>query len=292
MSWWQAIILGIVQGASEFLPVSSSGHLLLLEKSGVGNENLFFNIMLHVGTLAAVLVAMRKTWRPLLRHPKNKTNLFVLIACIPTVLIALVFKHVFPELIEGQFLALGFMLSAVLIFCAEKLILTKNNVNTIKTSALTGVIQGIAVLPGISRSGATISAMRLLGIEKEEATSFSFLLSIPIILGSAVYESISLAVSYHAAADSFFNLQTVASSSLNTSPNLADAVLSEAETFASFGGVGLLPLVLGMLFAFGAGLLAVNGFLKLVKKHSMLGFAFYDAAASVLVLVLLGLKLI
>lgn len=285
MTWWQAIILGIIQGASEFLPISSSGHLLLLEKLGIGEENLFFNIMLHVGTLAAVLIAMRKTWLPLIRHPKNKTNLYIIAACVPTVLIALIIKYVFPSLINGDYLALGFMISAVLIFCSEKLLLTKNSVNTIKTSLLTGVIQGIAVLPGISRSGATISAMRLLGVDKEEAANFSFLLSIPIILGSAIYESVDLAI---AGAEAFSNGgATVFSSSAS-----AAASLSAAETFASFGGVGLLPLLLGILFAFAAGLAAVSGFLKLIKKRSIVGFAFYDAALSVAVLVLLGLKII
>ena len=72
MSWWEALILGLVQGASEFLPISSSGHLLLLEKLGIGEENLFFNVMLHLGTLIAVLIAMYKSWIPLLRHPIQK----------------------------------------------------------------------------------------------------------------------------------------------------------------------------------------------------------------------------
>lgn len=72
MEIWEALVLGIIQGASEFLPISSSGHLLLLEKLGVGKEDLFFNVMLHVGTLIAVLIAMRKKWWPLVRHPSTK----------------------------------------------------------------------------------------------------------------------------------------------------------------------------------------------------------------------------
>ena len=93
MTWWQALILGIVQGASEFLPISSSGHLLLLEKLGVGQESLFFNIMVHVGTLLAVLIAMRRSWMPLLRRPIQKTTGYILLACVPTVALALIFKY-------------------------------------------------------------------------------------------------------------------------------------------------------------------------------------------------------
>ena len=96
MTWWQALILGIVQGASEFLPISSSGHLLLLEKLGVGQESLFFNIMVHVGTLLAVLIAMRKSWTPLLRRPIQKTTGYIMLACVPTVALALIFKYLAP----------------------------------------------------------------------------------------------------------------------------------------------------------------------------------------------------
>ena len=85
MKIWEGIILGLVQGLTEFLPVSSSGHLFLLEKLGVGNESLFFNVCVHLGTLLSVLIVMRKKWLPLVRKPFQKTNLFILLSCLPTV---------------------------------------------------------------------------------------------------------------------------------------------------------------------------------------------------------------
>lgn len=248
----EAVLLGLVQGATEFLPVSSSGHLLLLEKLGVGEENLFFNICLHLGTLAAVLIAMRKEWLPLLLHPvQNKQKiLFILVASLPTVAIALIFKYLFPSLLDGAYLGVGFVLTACLLFASEKCQIAQPRFLDYKTSILTGVLQGIAVLPGVSRSGATISVATFLGVDKTEAANFSFLLSIPIILGSALYEGIDLAA--HGA--------------------LAD--------------VQFLPVFLGALAAFLSGLFAINVFMKLLKKHSLIGFSIYTLLLGILVTLL------
>lgn len=271
MSWWEAVILGILQGASEFLPISSSGHLLLLEKLGVGEENLFFNIMLHVGTLAAVLIVMRSQWLPLVRRPKQKKTGLLLVACLPTIALALIFRYCFPSLTDGDFLALGFMLSAVLLFASEKLVFAQPTLNNYKISTLTGIMQGIAVLPGVSRSGSTISAMRLMGINKSEAANFSFLLSIPIILGSALFEILSLVLS---------------------ADNATAFISHTADGMLSIGGIGILPLVLGVTLAFISGFIAMRFFLTLIKKHTLTGFAIYDGLLGVLVLILLGLKII
>ena len=250
MTWWQALILGIVQGASEFLPISSSGHLLLLEKLGVGQESLFFNIMVHVGTLVAVLIAMRKSWFPLLRHPIQKTTGYIIMACVPTVALALIFKYLAPSLISGQLLGFGFVLTACLLTASEMFKKSQTTLLTGKTSILTGVLQGIAVLPGVSRSGATISALTLQGVEKTEAANFSFLLSIPIIIGSAILESVDLA----------------------------------RGSFAL--DIGVLPLIIGTAAAFISGLLSINVFMKLIKKHSMLGFAVYTLLLGIVVTLL------
>lgn len=239
MEIWEALVLGIVQGASEFLPISSSGHLLLLEKLGVGKEDLFFNVMLHVGTLVAVLIAMRKTWWPLVRHPFNKTNGYLILACLPTVALAFVFKLLAPSLLGGKLLGCGFVLTACLLYAGENFHSTKSTLLNAKKSILTGVLQGIAVLPGVSRSGATISAMRLQGVEKENATTFSFLLSIPIIIGSAAYESLDL---------------ITGKATLSISPE---------------------AVVVGVVAAFISGLLSIKFFLKLVEKHSLSGFVIY-----------------
>ena len=247
MKIWEALVLGLVQGASEFLPISSSGHLLLLEKLGVGQENLFFNIMLHVGTLFAVLIAFRKKWWHLARHPFCKTNLYLLLACVPTVALAFVFKLLAPSLIDGKMLGCGFVLTAVLLYIGENFKLRKSTLIDAKTSILTGVLQGIAVLPGVSRSGATISALRVQGVEKEEATTFSFLLSIPIIIGSALYESIDL-IKGQAALD-----------------------ISPAA------------IIVGVVAAFLSGLLSIKFFIKLIEKHSMTVFIIYTLLLGVTV---------
>ena len=285
MEIWEAFVLGIIQGLSEFLPISSSGHLLLIEKLGIGQENLFFNVMLHVGTLLAVLIALRKTWIPLIIQPfgdlkkrltKRKTvstkqnkpsgqtisglkaanetyeyqkvfgglaaskiDGYLVLACVPTVAFAFAFKLLFPDLLEGKLLGCGFVLTAVLLYAGENFNSTKSALLAPKTSILTGVLQGIAVLPGVSRSGATISALTLQGVEKKAATTFSFLLSIPIILGSALYESLDLFT--------------------------GKATLSIAPA----------AVVAGMISAFLSGLVAIKFFLKLIEKHSMTGFVIY-----------------
>ena len=250
MGIWEALVLGLAQGLSEFLPISSSGHLLILEKFGIGQENLFFNVMLHVGSLFAVLIALRKTWIPLLLFPFSKKkksqsgNLemqtvfgglsagkidgYVVLACLPTVALAFVFKLLAPSLLDGKLLGCGFVLTAIFLYLGENFKPTKSTLLTPKTSMLTGVLQGIAVLPGVSRSGATISALTLQGVDKKAATTFSFLLSIPIIIGSALYESI-------------------------------DLITGKAALSISASAV-----VAGMIAAFLSGLAAIKFFLKLI----------------------------
>ena len=250
MSWWQALILGLVQGASEFLPVSSSGHLLLLEKLGVGQESLIFNITVHLGTLLAVLIALRKSWLPLLRHPLQKTTANIFIACVPTVLIAVIFKYLAPSLLSGQLLGFGFVLTACLLIASDVFKPAQNKLLSVKTSVLTGVLQGIAVLPGVSRSGATISALTVQGVEKTEAANFSFLLSIPIIIGSAILEGVDIARG---------------SASLD---------------------VPIYALVIGAVTSFISGLIAINFFLKLIKNHKMTGFAIYTLLLGIIVTLL------
>ena len=252
MKIWEGIILGLVQGLTEFLPVSSSGHLFLLEKLGVGNESLFFNVCMHLGTLLSVLIVMRKKWLPLLRKPFQKTNLYVLVSCLPTVGFALLFKTLAPTLLEGQFLALGFMITTVFLFCTEKLHFDKKRTLSLQTSVLSGVFQGIAVLPGVSRSGATITALSLVGVDKKEAADFSFLMSIPVILGSAILE-----------------IAPMISGDFSLAP------------------VGVLPLILGTVTAFVSGCFAIKFFLKIVATKSLLPFSIYTFLLSIVSMFLL-----
>lgn len=247
----EAFLLGLVQGAGEFLPVSSSGHLLLLEKLGVGEEDLFFNICLHLGTLLSVLVCMRKEIFSLFRRENSKKMLFIFIACLPTVVLAVLFKYLAPSLVNGAYLPLGFAVTAFLIVLSEKFSPAQTRFLSYKTSVLTGVFQGIAVLPGISRSGATIAAQRLCGVERSAAAEFSFLLSVPIIVGSALFEGTELALT------------------------------------GGLGDVSVVPLIVGVVAAFASGCVAIKFFLSLMRKHSSLPFALYTAALAVVSLFLL-----
>ncbi len=241
------IILAVVQGLTEFLPVSSSGHLILLERLGIGETDVFFNVMLHVGTLFAVLVAMRKEWMPILKKPIQKTTGFIVVACIPTVALALLFKLAFPSLLTGEFLGFGFMLTAVLLFVGENLQIAQNKFLSYKTGVLSGVLQGIAVLPGVSRSGATISCLTFLGVDKKASANFSFLLSIPIILGSAVVEIIDLA-------KSGFQLS------------------------CPWWCVGV-----GIVVSFVSGLVAIRCFIRLIAKYRLTVFVVYTALLGIVV---------
>ena len=251
------IILGLVQGLSEFLPISSSGHLMLLEKLGVGKPDIFFNVMLHVGTLFAVLIALKDEWLALMKKPFQKKTGFLIVACVPTVLCAVVFKYAFPGLLSGEFLGFGFVLTAVLLFVGENFKIAQNRCLSFKNTLLSGVLQGIAVLPGVSRSGATISSLCFLGVEKRESSTFSFLLSIPAILGSVAVEIFDLAKG-------------------EFSPQMP-----------------WYCIVIGVLVAFVSGLWAIKFFLKLVSKHSMVLFVVYTALLGLAVSILpfVGVKI-
>lgn len=191
MTVLQSIFLGLLQGFTEFLPVSSSGHLLLAEKLFDVQAGLFYDVMLHLGTLGAVIIALRKNLWDTLRHPKsNPKLLYLVIASIPTFAIALLVKLFVPEKWMQNLLPIGFALTIVLIVLSQ--FLSKPRLRFDESgwlpTIITGVTQGIAVFPGLSRSGSTISVMKLFGINASDAAEFSFLLSIPVILASAAVE--------------------------------------------------------------------------------------------------------
>lgn len=184
MSFLEAIISGIVQGVTEFLPVSSSGHLVILHKlMGLKEPQLVFDIFLHLGTLSAVFIVF---WRDILKifTVNKKVGVFILIATIATGL----FISVFGKGIEAGFTN-SKLVGAMLILTGAWLIL--GSFVRFGTSGLTGlksfvigIVQGVASIPGISRSGATISTALFLGVEPQSAARFSFLLSIPAIVGA------------------------------------------------------------------------------------------------------------
>lgn len=197
MTTFQAIIYGVIQGAGEFLPISSSGHLIAIPKLlGWADHGLEFDIALHWGTLAAVLIYFWQDWVLLLKSGMHGTGTrdgkmfwYLIAATIPGAVIG----FLLDDIVESYFRNIGLVgisliiMGIVLYFCDRY---GRQNVNlkqlTFKQSIWIGFSQALAIVPGVSRSGSTISCARVLGLDRESAARFSFLLSTPIILGSAI----------------------------------------------------------------------------------------------------------
>ena len=240
MTILESVFLGLIQGFTEFLPVSSSGHLMLAEKLFDIQAGLFFDVMLHVGTLLAVIIALRKSLWQTIRHPiADKKFFFLVIASIPTFILALLVKLFVPEKAMAIILPIGFALTALLIVLADKLCKPRLRLADTKflPALITGIAQGFAVFPGLSRSGTTISVMKFFGVNASDAAEFSFLLSIPVIVASAVVE-------------------------------LWEA-LHTAITVQWY------IIVIGIATAFVSGLIAVRTVMRAVKNKSWIWFAVY-----------------
>jgi undecaprenyl-diphosphatase len=205
------ILLGVVQGLTEFLPVSSSGHLVLLQKmTGIDSPALLFDICVHVGTLLAVLLFFYKdivsmivsiyqapgkifnsSWQSVKDDPQIKMALFIIVGTIPTGLMGLFFRKQ-ADLLFGSISLVGVMLIITGCFLLLTRFVLPGNKSirdmTVWEAFFLGFIQGLAIIPGISRSGATITAALLIKLDRPFAGRFSFLLSIPSILGALVLE--------------------------------------------------------------------------------------------------------
>jgi len=211
MDWIQALILGIVQGLTEFLPVSSSGHLVLLQNLfGLKEPELLFDVCVHVGTLIAVgavfqreirniLVSLLRitslkrasgSWRAVYdQNEEIRIVILIIVGSIPTALLGLLFKDAVDTLF-GSVGIVGWMLlvTGTVLWLTRKTAASGRSLNetAIRDALIIGLVQGLAIVPGISRSGSTIAMALFLGIDREIAGRFSFLLSIPAILGALV----------------------------------------------------------------------------------------------------------
>lgn len=250
MNILHAIVLGMVQGLSEFLPISSSGHLVLVQKLfGLTNDLFFFDIMLHVGTLAAVFAVFWDEIVDMLKHIFSKKPMFIVLATIPTVIIALLLRDVIERSFGGHTLGFEFLITAVLLFLGERIKPGKKGIKEMKVTdaLLMGTMQSISVFPAISRSGATIVGGLFAGLDRKFVASFSFLMSIPGILGSVVLEG----------------------------KDVLDA---------GIGNVEWLPILVGAAFAAVAGFFAIKIMLRVLAKGKLTGFAIYVTILGVLVL--------
>ncbi|MDO4765744.1 MAG: undecaprenyl-diphosphate phosphatase [Eubacteriales bacterium] len=277
MTLLKAIIMGLIQGLTEFLPISSSGHLAIfgniMDLQGGG---ILFEVLLHVGTLVAVFIAFYKDllelimegfsllgrcakamvgkikWKDVLDNEKKYFVLYILISIIPTVILGLFLKKLIEYAYTGTLIpGIGLLLTGALLLYTMKLKTGKKEEKdmTALDAVLVGLAQGIATLPGISRSGSTIVAARMRGLTPELAVKFSFIMSIPAILGAAILE-------------------------------MKDGVTESL-------GSGLL-----MYYGIGAAVAAVSGFfcirwlLDIIKKGKIYYFAYYCFAMGVLAIIL------
>lgn len=218
MNYLEAIILGIVQGLTEFLPVSSSGHLelakVLFGDESLPKESLTFTVVLHFATALSTIVIFRKEvfdiLKGLLQFKKNEEFFFsvkIIVSMIPAVLIGLMFEKELEAFFNRNVLLVGFMLliTGLLLFLADKAKNTNKSVSY-KTAFIIGISQAIAMLPGISRSGATISTSVLLGIDRTKAARFSFLMVVPLIFGKVAKDFMGGDISF---SDESFSIMAV-----------------------------------------------------------------------------------
>lgn len=244
-----AVILGIIQGLTEFLPVSSSGHLELgkaiLGDTSVPEESLLFTVVLHFATALSTLVVFRKDVFQIIGgllsfkwNEETQFSLKIVVSMLPAVFVGLFFEKQLEALFGGNILLVGFMLliTALLLWLADKARNTGKKVSY-TNAFIIGISQAIAMLPGISRSGATISTSVLLGNDKTKAARFSFLMVVPLIFGK-----------------------------------IAKDVLS-GELMESSADFSI--LIIGFIAAFIAGLAACTWMIALVKKSKLSWFAMY-----------------
>ena len=244
-----AIILGIIQGLTEFLPVSSSGHLELgkaiLGDSTLPEESLLFTVVLHFATALSTIVVFRKDIFDILKglfqfkwNDEMQFSVKIIISMIPAVIIGLFFEEQLESLFGGNILLVGMMLiiTALLLWLADKAKDTQKPVSY-RNAFTIGIAQAIAMLPGISRSGATISTSVLLGNDKSKAARFSFLMVVPLIFGKIAKDLLS------------------------------GEITTESGNFTA--------LSIGFVAAFVSGLIACTWMIKLVKKSKLSWFAIY-----------------
>lgn len=191
----QALILGAVQGLTEFLPVSSSGHLVIFQHLlGLENTPLAFDVLVHMGTLLAVFVAFWSDIAALLRKPWSKLTFLIVVGCIPAAAVGILLEPIFEETFKSLLVVgWGLLITGVVLMVSEKWSLAKPGLKEIEETSywdvlFIGLLQAIAIVPGISRSGSTISAGLLAGMERPFAARYSFLLSIPVIMGAGLLE--------------------------------------------------------------------------------------------------------
>ena len=270
MSYIEAVILGLVQGLAEFLPVSSSGHLALLQQwFGIEEDNvLLFAVLLHVGTLISVLIVYWKDVWELIKElgltikdiftgkglrleerPTRKLGVMIIVATIPTGVIGILFNDFFDSLYNSVIpIGVGLIITGFLLILAERTGTSSRGIQQMnyRNALFIGTVQGIAICPGISRSGSTLFGSLICNLDRKFAVKFVFLISIPSILGSAVMETPA-------------------------------AIQSGLDT-ALIG-----PIAVGMIVAAVSGLVAIKTRIKIVSSKKLSYFSYYVWALGLIV---------
>ena len=261
MDWLQALILGIIQGLTEYLPVSSSGHLAIGSYLfGIdGEENLAFTVLVHVATVMSTFVVLWKEIDWILKglfkfkmNDETKYFLNIVVSMMPIGIVGVFFKDTVEEIFGSGLLIVGccLLLTAVLLTFSYYAKPRQRENISMKDAFIIGLAQACAVLPGLSRSGSTIATGLLLGNKKEKLAQFSFLMVIPPILGEALLD-----------------------------------VLKAAKGEEAFGDISVLPLVVGFIAAFVSGCLACKWMINIVKKGKLIYFGIYCAIAGAVTIV-------
>ncbi len=245
MEYIQAIILGLIQGLTEFLPVSSSGHLVLFQNLfGIKEAGQAFSIILHVATLIAVFVYYWKDIWALIRNPFQRTTALLIAGTLPTVVIALLFNDTFNAIFgAGKFIGFNFLFTGCILLYADTRVSGRKKIKnmSIFDALVVGTMQGVAILPAVSRSGMTISTCLARGMNREDAARFSFLLSIPAILGAMVLTVKDIVT--------------------------GEVVLADA--------MGTMPMVCGFIAAAVSGYLAIRFMVGVIKNGKLKWFSVY-----------------
>lgn len=251
----EALILGAVQGLTEFLPVSSSGHLVLFQHLlGIQEPPLTFDIMVHVGTLVAVFIVFWPDITDILRKPLNRLTYLIIVGCIPAGLAGFFLQDLFEKAFSSILVVgLGLLFTGAILMAAERYSkaytgLKEIHETTYMDAVWIGLMQALAIVPGISRSGSTISAGLFRGMDRVFAARFSFLLSIPVILGAAMLQ-----------------LKDIAAVGIN--------------------GITLMPMAVGFIAAVGFGYFAIKVVLQIINQGRLSVFSHYCWAIGAIALV-------
>lgn len=259
ITWWQAVVLGLAQGLTEFIPVSSSAHLNILHRLFGQDRKLAFDVMLHIGTLLALVWYFWRDWAALLRDPsQRRLRDLVLVACAPAILVGVPLRDLEDRspLKDVWFNATMLIVAGLLLWWSDHIGRKRRDMDSIniKDALVIGCSQALALLPGVSRSGATLTAGLFRRLTREAAAKFSFLMSLPITLGAVIFEAASV-------------LKAGGFAALNASPGVA---------------------LLGILVSAGSGFWAIGFLLNFLRHHDVTPFVLWRIAVALVVFALLA----